>query len=452
MFSFAAVALLAMGANWGLALPIERGESAASASPRHVLVVSVDGLGASWLTHPPPNLHIPNFKRLMEEGSYAEGVWSVYPSLTYPAHTTMVTGRMPAEHGIYSNLSSREAGKNSKDWFWFSNAIKVPTLWDLARQNNLTTSSVFWSVTVGGPINWNIPEIWDPAKGMAGDPLYVAKFATPGLLFEAALELGPPQGASDDVMKVKLTGFVLKKHQPNLLMLHLAELDGALHQRGPASPEAAAAVEKADERIGELLTAVKAAGLENKTDVFIVSDHGFLSVERSISPNVLLARAGLITADENGNVTGGKVFTMADGGSFFISWPESQNLRADVEAAIHPLRDEGALYGELGREALKDLGAEPAAQIALEAPSAASFDSKASGEVIQKLPQTTGTHGHLPFRPGLAASFIAWGPHIKKGGALGHIPMTAIGPTLLKALGIEKGQLGPHPPLDQIFK
>jgi predicted AlkP superfamily pyrophosphatase or phosphodiesterase len=448
----AAVAVLVLGAISCLSLPRALGQNAGSSSPRHVLVVSVDGLGASWLTSPPPGLRIPNLRRLMAEGSYAHGVFSVYPSVTYPSHTTIVTGRMPAEHGIYSNLSSREAGKNSKDWYWFSSAIKVPTLWDVARENKLTTSSVFWPVTVGAPINWNIPEIWNPAKGMAADPLYVAKFATPGLLFEAAMEVGPPQGTSDDVTKVKLTAFVLKKYKPNLLMLHLSELDGAQHRNGPASPDAAAAVEKADERIGDLLAALKEAGLESSTDVFVVSDHGFFSVERMISPNILLAQAGLITLDDKGNVTGGKVFTMPDGGSFFISWPDSQDLRAEVEAALKPLRDQGVLYAELGRSALAELGAESAAQLALEAPSGAAFDGKASGEIIRKLPQTTGTHGYLPFRPGLAASFIAWGPHIKKGGVLRHIPMTAIAPTLLRALEIEGGKLGVHPPLDEIFK
>lgn len=444
--------MLVLGAISCLALPRALGQNAGSPSPRHVLVVSVDGLGASWLTNPPANLRTPNLRRLMAEGSYAHAVVGVYPSVTYPSHTTIVTGRMPAEHGIYSNLSSREAGKNSKDWYWFSSAIKVPTLWDVARENKLTTSSVFWPVTVGAPINWNIPEIWDPAKGMAADPLYVAKFATPGLLFEAALELGPPQGTSDDVTKAKLTAFVLKKYKPNLLMLHLAELDGAQHRSGPASADAVAAVEKADERIGELLAALKAAGLEETTDVFIVSDHGFFPVERLISPNLLLAQAGLLTTDVSGSITGGKVFTMAHGGSFFISWPESQDLRAEVEAALKPLRDQGVLYAELGRSALAELGAEPAAQLALEAPSGAAFDGKASGDLIRKLPQTTGTHGYLPSRRSMEASFLAWGPHIKKGIVLRQIPMTAVAPTLLKALGIENVKLGTHPPLDEIFK
>lgn len=457
-FAHATVTLLLILAV-AAGIPCVRGKEKAApaqtleAKPeRHVLVVSVDGLGAEWLVSPPPNLRIPHLRKLMEEGSYAEGVESVYPSVTYPAHTTIVTGRLPADHGIYSNLSSREAGKNPKDWFWFSSAINVTTVWDIARENNLTTSSVFWPVTAGARINWNIPEIWDPQKGMSGDPLYVAKFATPGLLFEAALEIGPPQAGNDDTMKAKLASFILKKHKPNLLLLHLAELDGAQHRHGPGSPEAAAAVEKADERIGELLAALTAAGLEASTDVFVVSDHGFLPVQKQISPNVLLARAGLLNLDEKGNVTGGKVFTMATGGSFFIYWPEERDLRAEVEAALKPLRDDGALYRVLDREALKELGAEPAAQMALDAPAGAGFDGKATGEVIRKLAQTAGTHGHLPNRSGLSASFIAWGPHVKKGGKLPQIPMTAVAPTLLTVLGIETPNLGSQPALNEILK
>lgn len=436
----------------GLALPIVRGQDSGGVPERHVVVVSIDGLGASWMTNPPPTLRIPNLRKLMEEGTYAQGVWGTYPSVTYPSHTTMVTGRMPAEHGIYSNLSSREAGKNTKDWYWYANSIKVPTLWQVARDNQLTTAAIFWPVTAGAEINWNVPEIWDPQKPMAGDPLYVAKFATPGLLFDAALELGIPQGDKTDVTKVKLAAFVLKKHKPNLLMLHVTELDGAQHRNGPASPEAIAAVEQQDKLIGELLAAIQEAGLSETTDVFVVSDHGFFPVERSINPNVLLARDGLITVDGQGNVTGGKVFTMADGGSFFISWPETEGLLAKVEAALKPLRDEGVLYAALERDALTELGAEPAVQLALEAPRGAAFDGKASGEIIRKLPQTTGTHGYLPFRAGMEATFIAQGPHIKKGLDLGFIPMTTVAPTLLRALGIENAQLGKQKPLNAIFK
>jgi predicted AlkP superfamily pyrophosphatase or phosphodiesterase len=446
----AAAILLVVVAISGFALPVARGQNPPQ---RHVLVISIDGLGASWLSPQQRRAHIPNLRLLMEEGSYAEGVVGVYPSVTYPSHTTIVTGRPPGEHGIYSNLSSREAGKNSRDWFWFANAIRVPTLWDVARENKLTTAAVFWPVTAGAPINWKIPEIWDPQKGMVGDPLYVAKFATPGLMFEAALELGPPQAdADEDVTKTKLAAFILKKHKPNLLLLHLAELDEAEHRHGPTSAEAAATLEKADARIGELLKAVNEAGLRDSAHVFIVSDHGFLPVQREINPNVLLARVGLLETDANGAITGGKIATLASGGSFFIYWPEAQDLRAAVDAALKPLRDQGVLFATLSRDAVRELGAEPAIQLALEAPSGAGFDDNATGELVRARNTTGGSHGYLPFRSGLEASFIAWGPHIRKGVKLRRIPMTSIGPTLLKALAIDKPGFGAQPALNEIFK
>jgi len=360
---------------------------------------------------------------------------------------------MPAEHGIYSNLSSREPGKNLGDWFWFAKAIQVPTLWDEARAHGLTTGAVFWPVSAGAPIDWDVPEIWDPQSLLQVDPAYVAKYATPGLLFEALLEIGPPQPGQDlDVTRTRLAAFILKKHKPNLLLVHLCDLDDVEHQFGPNSPGAAAMLEKIDGHVGELLATDQAAGLADSTDVFIVSDHGFLPVGAHIKPNVLFVKAGLLTADENGKVTGGRITTVADGGSFFIYWPQSEDLRSAVNEALKPLRDPGALWGVLDRAALKDLGSEPAAQMALEAPTGYAFSSDAAGDLISKGKSITGTHGHLPFRRELEASFIAWGPDIKARVDLHTIRMTEIAPTILKAMGIDAPQFGDRPPLQEIFK
>ncbi len=130
-----------------------------------------------------------------------------------------------------------------------------------------------------------------------------------------------------------------------------------------------------DELIGRLFAAVKDAGLEDSTNVLILSDHGFLPIEREIRPNVLLAEAGL-----------------------------------------------------------------------LETPSGARFDGSAKGKVVLRRDSPGGTHGYLPFRKELEGSFIAWRPSIKRGGNFRHIPMTAIGPTILRALGIENPQFGVPPP------
>jgi len=186
--------------------------------------------------------------------------------------------------------------------------------------------------------------------------------------------------------------------------------------------------------------------------VFIVSDHGFLPVGAEIKPNVLLVKAGLLTADENGNVTGGRIATVADGGSFFIYWPPSQDLRAEVNEALKPLRDAGALWAVLGPAALSDLGSEPAAQMALEAPTGYAFSSGAAGDLISRGKSITGTHGYLPFRRELEASFIAWGPDIRAGVDVHTIRMTEIAPTILKAMGIDDPKFGDEPPLVEIFK
>lgn len=448
-----ALGLLAVVLSLGLLASPARAEGAAPPRARHVLVISLDGLSASWLTASPPNLRIPNLRRLQAEGSFAEGVQGVYPSVTYPSHATLVTGRLPAEHGIYSNLSSREPGKNTEDWYWFASALKVPTIWDEARRAHLSSAAISWPVTVGAAINWDVPEVWDPKTGAAVDYQYIAKFSTPGLVQEAMAALGLPEpGADDDTVRTRLAAYLLKKYKPNLLLVHLSALDEAEHDHGPQSAEAVATLERLDARVGELLAAIKEAGLQDTTDFFVVSDHGFLPVEREIRPNVLLAKARLLQADAKGAVTGGKISTLASGGAFFIYWPESQDLRAEVDTALKLLRDEGVVWGVLNRQALAEVGAEPAVQMALEAPSGASFSGNAKGEVVRKEREPGGTHGYLPFRQALDASFIAWGPSIKRGVNLHRIPMTAVGPTILKALGIEDPQFGAHPPLDDIFK
>jgi predicted AlkP superfamily pyrophosphatase or phosphodiesterase len=420
---------------------------------RHVVVISVDGMGSHFYVTPPQGIHIPNLMKMKSEGSFAEAVEGIYPTVTYPSHTTIVTGQLPAVHGVYTNLSSREAGKNVGDWFWFSKTIKTPTLWDEARRAHLTTGSVFWPVTAGAPIDWDFPEIWDPAKGEVGDPMYVAKFATQGLLMQALMALGPPPaGENNDLTRAHLAEFLVKQHQPNLLLIHLDTLDATEHAHGPDSAQGAAALELIDMRIGEIVDAVKQAGLTDSTDFFVVSDHGFMSVTRTIHPNVLLAKAGLLTVDAGGHVTGGKLATVSNGGSMFLYWPESEHLEAAVDAALKPLRDQELAWSVFGRDALKELGADPEAQLALEAPRGAMFGSQASGDLVSQTGTTVGTHGYFPNRAELEASFIAWGPGIKSGVNLHRISMTAVGPTLLKAMGIDDPKFGPQPALKSIFK
>ena len=71
------------------------------ASPLLVMI-SIDGLRPDYVTAADAHgAKVPNLRRFMKEGAYAEGVTGVVPTVTYPSHTTLVTGVWPATHGIW---------------------------------------------------------------------------------------------------------------------------------------------------------------------------------------------------------------------------------------------------------------------------------------------------------------------------------------------------------------
>jgi predicted AlkP superfamily pyrophosphatase or phosphodiesterase len=79
------------------------------------------------------------------------GVW---PTVTYPSHTTLVTGVSPAEHGILSNIEFDPEQHFKESWFWYADQIRVPTLWRVTHAAHLATASVGWPVTVGATDYW----------------------------------------------------------------------------------------------------------------------------------------------------------------------------------------------------------------------------------------------------------------------------------------------------------
>src|SRR5208337_3370368 len=137
-------------------------------------ITAADALGAK----------VPNLRRFLKEGTYADGVQGVIPTVTYPSHTTLVTGVWPAKHGIFANTTFDPLQKNYQGWYWYSEDIRVSTLWDAATQAGRTTASIQWPATVGAKITWNIPEFW--RAGTPDDAKLIRAVSTRGLLEEAA--------------------------------------------------------------------------------------------------------------------------------------------------------------------------------------------------------------------------------------------------------------------------
>ena len=89
---------------------------------------------------------LPNFGRFLKDASVCTNVESVYPSITYPAHTTIITGRMPNKHGIINNTKV-QPGLASPDWYWQRKYIKGTTLYDEAIKSGMKVAALLWPVT-----------------------------------------------------------------------------------------------------------------------------------------------------------------------------------------------------------------------------------------------------------------------------------------------------------------
>ena len=123
----------------------------------HVVLISIDGLRPEFYLD--PRWPAPMLRQLVARGAHAEGVQGVFPTVTYPSHTTIVTGVRPDRHGIHYNSPFEPDGQTGR-WFWEESLIRVPALWDLTRKAGLQTAALGWPVTVGAPIDRNVPEVW----------------------------------------------------------------------------------------------------------------------------------------------------------------------------------------------------------------------------------------------------------------------------------------------------
>src|SRR5258708_5448846 len=115
-------------------------------SGRHVVLISIDGLRPDFYLD--PSWPAPNLQALKAEGTYANFVRPVFPSVTYPNHVSMVPGALPARHGVYSNTPFEPMGATGR-WNWQASLIRVPTIFDAVHQAGLVSAAIDWPVTIG---------------------------------------------------------------------------------------------------------------------------------------------------------------------------------------------------------------------------------------------------------------------------------------------------------------
>lgn len=409
---------------------------------KYVVIISIDGFrpdfykDASW--------GMVNLRQLMQAGAYADGVRGVFPTVTYPSHTTIMTGVMPMKHGIYYNTPFEPAGATGR-WYWQYDSVKVPSLWTAVKKANLTSACVWWPVTVGAPITYRLPEVWAlPKKDKTASLELLGNSAYPKGLFEevqqnATGKLQPEdfgsESLSGDENNARMTAYLIRRYKPNLVAVHLACTDHFEHEEGRDGDKVRQAVAGADRSVKTILEGIEKAGIKDSTTVIITGDHGFVDIHTSMAPNVWLAKAGLIGDAKKEDW---KAMFHQSGGSAFLHLKNRNDEKTakqvrDLLAALP--EGQKKLFRVVERKELDAIGADPNALLALAPVQGITISAGATGEVLKSV--KGGTHGYFPDFKEIQTGFIAYGAGIKKGTVIPVMGLEDIAPLVARLLGLD---------------
>jgi len=386
----------------------------------------------------------PTLRSLAERGSVADGVTAVFPSTTWPTHVSLVTGVRPARHGVVANHVLNRATRRAEDLtgdpiYDASTLLLAPTVYDRAAAAGRRVAAVDWPATRHSPsLVFNLPffkdqrvfethtarVVWEELKA-AGFPL--ERQGEWALL---------PKRFMKDTMVADVAAHAAHRHAPDMLMVHFLCADSHQHLYGPRTPEVYWAIEYIDGCIARLLAALPAT-LRERAAIVVVSDHGFLPVERDIRPNVRLRRLGALRGDAAAGFAGEACFVMNHGAGYLYALDADDRA---VEALAGEIEKMDGVAGVWPRTRFAALGL-PADHPMLpdavfEAKPGFQFSDETAGEAENGAPKYRGTHGQRPEAPGNAAFFMASGAGIRRGGKLPRIESRDVAPTLGALLGV----------------
>ncbi len=413
-------------------------------SPRaeHVVLISIDGLRPEFYLDP-TTFGAPTIQQMARDGVHALGVRGVFPSVTYPSHTTLVTGATPARHGIYYN-SPFEPGGQTGRWYWESDSIRVPTLFSAVRSAGRTSAAVMWPVTVGAPVDYLVPEVWSLDSSVERI-LPMRQLATPGLVEELERDATGRLDARGNFSGDWLTrddrlgamaAHLLETRRPALTALHLIGTDHFQHEQGRTGDRVTRAVAALDRAVGQLRDAAERAGILERTTFIITGDHGFVNTHLRVDPNVRLAGAGLVdTTPDRGRW---RAVFHVEGAAAFLHLRDPRDTAAITLArralAAAPAA-ERRLYRFVERAELDAVGADPRVPFALTAVNGVRLGGATAGEPVRG--SSGGTHGYFPSdMPEILTGFVAWGAGVRTGMVLPSMDLTDVAPLIATLLGV----------------
>lgn len=262
---------------------------------------------------------LPNFSQLCARGTLVRNVQSIFPSNTYPCHSSIITGVHPRTHGLIENVFT-QPGTDDPDWRRDTRLLTVPTLYEKAAEYGCKVCSIFYPVTCGAPIKWNFPEV--PGHLSLAERISVTlRGGSPWFILSSLLKNGSHlKKMAEPYIDEFTTHIALNavKKKTDLLLLHLLDVDEHKHHNGPDSAAVKDALKRIDNRLGLLVRQAEQYWGKENTAFILFSDHGCKSVRQSMDPNDWLRESGLIYEEHSNNETRYDAFFHNAGGTAFL--------------------------------------------------------------------------------------------------------------------------------------
>ena len=413
---------------------------------KYVIVISFDAVSEEDLEFLSKQ---PNFSKLIKNGALIKNVESVYPSLTYPAHATIVTGKYPKNHGVINN-TVLDFKIDNPDWYWYRKYIKGDTIFDLAEKSGMKTCSILWPVTARSKITYNMPEIFCTKRydnqilksALAGSKIYQVNMNKRfGYLRQGMDEPYLDNFATEVAKKT------IRELKPNLILLHLIDSDSQKHKYGIENKEVIESLKRHDERLGEIIESLKLAGIYEDSTIIALGDHSQINVNNVIKLNSILMKNDLINVNGNKIKSYKAIAKSCDGSSYiYLKNKNDVETRKKVRDILNELKNKysNVIEEVYNNEEIKNLGADINASFMIEAKRGYYFIDDFLGEAIEVIDESSkikhklrASHGYLPSRDNYKTFFIAYGKTIKKGVVLEKGKLINHGPTIAKILDID---------------
>lgn len=390
-------------------------------------------------------LSLPNLGRLAENGVFCDRVQTIYPTITYPAHASIITGCYPQKHGIAHNQYAADGSRAKESpWYWDEKEIQVSTLFQVAAEAGREVATLLWPTTGHSKsIRYNFPEVI--ALQGENQALKVLRYGSAGWLLKSEIRFGSTRRSyqqpdldryatllSEQLIykqyssqalafrnkEVKPSKKRMQMHMPDVLALHLVDCDAMRHQYGTNSAESQSALVRLDQNVGRLMRALRSRYVMEDTIIAVVSDHGQSDFQDVVCINDILQR-------DHPHI---RARTQSLGFGAYIRCERADS--SELYAFFMRKKEEFKLSHVYHRSELKTLHAPEDVYLAVEA--------KTNVQILDYPDEEpdAATHGFGIHHPQAKTLLWLYGPPFKKQTRLSDVNLVDIAPTLAYAIGL----------------